>query len=658
MSRTSRATSSSKRSPRVGSSGRPGSDGVMAGPRMPRPRRSRVRRRPGRGHGSHTRNRRRPASLNGPRRGRRYRRRRESRPAMFAHRVRPSGGHHADLRLRRPDGRASARSRPTPSRTPTTCATPRRAALGPARAGRCCASLPTRPRGALDRRPAGPGRRGPRGRPADGGRDPVAQRAAGDRRRPRDRPPRPPARAHLASDRRLRRRPVVRLHCVTTTDPANTRAVFKAYDVRGVVPDQIDETLARRTGAAFVPGRRGPRPSSSATTCGRARRRWPAAFADGRRRGRRRRGDDRAGLDRPALLRLRPPRASRRDVHREPQPGAVQRDQAVPGGRPADRCRHRPARDPRRWSRPPRPTPSRPPARSRSSTCSTPTPPTCSSLAPGRRPPAQGRRRRRQRHGRPHRARRLRPDRRRRSSWCRCTSSSTAPSRTTRPTRSSRRTSSTSRSGCVAEGADLGLAFDGDADRCFVVDERGEAVSPSTLTALIAARELAKEPGADGDPQPDHQPLRARAGRASSAADRCGPGSGTPTSRRPWPRPTRSSAASTAATSTSATSGGPTPGCSPRCTPWPRSPRPTGRCRELLADYQRYRLSGEINSEVADPAAATAAVEAAYADADGAEVDHLDGLTVTTADWWFNVRPVQHRAAAAPQRRGRRRAPP
>ena len=48
----------------------------------------------------------------------------------------------------------------------------------------------------------------------------------------------------------------------------------------------------------------------------------------------------------------------------------------------------------------------------------------------------------------------------------------------------------------VAEGADIGLAFDGDADRCFLVDERGEAVSPSTLTALIATRELAKEPGA------------------------------------------------------------------------------------------------------------------------------------------------------------------
>src|SRR6185369_900289 len=48
----------------------------------------------------------------------------------------------------------------------------------------------------------------------------------------------------------------------------------------------------------------------------------------------------------------------------------------------------------------------------------------------------------------------------------------------------------------VEEGADIGLAFDGDADRCFVVDERGEAVSPSAITALVAVRELAKSPGA------------------------------------------------------------------------------------------------------------------------------------------------------------------
>src|SRR5262249_23928455 len=48
----------------------------------------------------------------------------------------------------------------------------------------------------------------------------------------------------------------------------------------------------------------------------------------------------------------------------------------------------------------------------------------------------------------------------------------------------------------IESGADLGLAFDGDADRCFVVDERADVVSPSVLTALIAVRELAREPGA------------------------------------------------------------------------------------------------------------------------------------------------------------------
>ena len=79
---------------------------------------------------------------------------------------------------------------------------------------------------------------------------------------------------------------------------------------------------------------------------------------------------------------------------------------------------------------------------------------------------------------------------------CRCTSSSTAPSPTTRPTRSTRPTSSTCRRAVVADGADIGLAFDGDADRCFVVDERGEPVRPSAITALVAVRELAKHPGA------------------------------------------------------------------------------------------------------------------------------------------------------------------
>ena len=133
--------------------------------------------------------------------------------------------------------------------------------------------------------------------------------------------------------------------------------------------------------------------------------------------------------------------------------------------------------------------------------------------APARRPsghpPAEGRRRRRQRHGRSHRAQRARRRPATATSYP-CTSSSTARSPTTRPTRSTRRTSSTCRQPVREHGADVGLAFDGDADRCFVIDERGEPVSPSTVTALVAARELAAYPGRDGAPQPDHLARGAR----------------------------------------------------------------------------------------------------------------------------------------------------
>jgi phosphomannomutase len=59
---------------------------------------------------------------------------------------------------------------------------------------------------------------------------------------------------------------------------------------------------------------------------------------------------------------------------------------------------------------------------------------------------------------------------------------------------------------------------------------------------------------------------------------------------------------------------------------------------ELLVDFERYVVSGEINSTVDDPTGIAADIEATYADMDGAAVDHLDGLTVTTDDWWFNVR--------------------
>ncbi|HEX3930456.1 MAG TPA: phosphomannomutase/phosphoglucomutase [Nocardioides sp.] len=189
----------------------------------------------------------------------------------------------------------------------------------------------------------------------------------------------------------------------------------------------------------------------------------------------------------------------------------------------------------------------------------------------------------------------------------------------------------------LVEGADLGLAFDGDADRCFVVDERGRAVSPSTLTALIAARELEREPGATVIhnlitsrfvPQLvtdlGGTPVRTRVGHsfikttmAQTDAVFGGEHSGHFYFRDFW----RADSGMLAALHTLAALA---------ATEAPLS--------QLLADYERYVASGEVNSEVGDPAAAQATVETAYADVPGVELDRLDGLTVTAATWWFNLR--------------------
>jgi phosphomannomutase len=189
----------------------------------------------------------------------------------------------------------------------------------------------------------------------------------------------------------------------------------------------------------------------------------------------------------------------------------------------------------------------------------------------------------------------------------------------------------------VAENADLGLAFDGDADRCFVVDELGRAVPPSSLTSLIAARELAKEPGASvihnlitsrAVPELVRElggiPVRTRVGHSYIKATMAetdaifgGEHSGHFYFRDFW----RADSGMLAALHTLAALA--------------ETDRPLS---SVLDAYERYRLSGEINSAVDDPAATVAAVETAYAGTPGATVDRLDGLTVTTADWWFNVR--------------------
>ena len=188
-------------------------------------------------------------------------------------------------------------------------------------------------------------------------------------------------------------------------------------------------------------------------------------------------------------------------------------------------------------------------------------------------------------------------------------------------------------------GADIGLAFDGDADRCFVVDERGELVSPSVLTALIAARELAKESGATiihilitshAVPEIVREhggtPVRTRVGHsfikatmAETGAVFGGEHSGHFYFRDFW----RADSGMLAALHVLAALGG--------------ADQPLS---ELLGGYQRYAGSGEVNSAVADGAAATAAVREAFGSRDGATVDELDGLTVDLGDGsWFNLRP-------------------
>jgi len=190
----------------------------------------------------------------------------------------------------------------------------------------------------------------------------------------------------------------------------------------------------------------------------------------------------------------------------------------------------------------------------------------------------------------------------------------------------------------IAEGADLGLAFDGDADRCFVVDETGRAVSPSTLTALIAARELAKEPGATiihnlitSRAVPElvtelgGTPVRTRVGHsfikgtmAETDAIFGGEHSGHFYFRDFW----RADSGMLAALHTLAALA-----------------EADVALSELLETYERYPMSGEINSEVADQAAVIAELESAFAGRDGVTTDRLDGLTVSHADWTFNVRP-------------------
>ena len=186
-------------------------------------------------------------------------------------------------------------------------------------------------------------------------------------------------------------------------------------------------------------------------------------------------------------------------------------------------------------------------------------------------------------------------------------------------------------------GADLGLAFDGDADRCFVVDEKGDPISPSAITGAVAVRELAKHPGSTilhnlitskAVPEliAEHGgvPVRTRVGHsnikqkmAETDAVFGGEHSAHYYFRDFW----RADTGMLAALHVLAALG--------------EQDKPAS---ELFAEYERYVASGEINNEVADAAATVAAIEDTYSGVDGVTVDRLDGLTVSAGQWWFNVR--------------------
>ncbi|WP_024806162.1 phosphomannomutase/phosphoglucomutase [Nocardia sp. BMG51109] len=185
-------------------------------------------------------------------------------------------------------------------------------------------------------------------------------------------------------------------------------------------------------------------------------------------------------------------------------------------------------------------------------------------------------------------------------------------------------------------GADIGLAFDGDADRCFFVDETGIPVPPSAIVALIATRELAKVSGSaivynvitsravsEIVTERGGVPARARVGHtfmkalmAERDAVFGGEHSGHYYFRDFW----RADTGTLAAMHMLAALG---------TTDKPLS--------ALVAEYTRYVASGEINSEVADVPGTLAEIEEKYV---GAETDRLDGLTVSLdGGAWFNLRP-------------------
>ncbi|MGN5732955.1 phosphomannomutase/phosphoglucomutase [Arthrobacter psychrochitiniphilus] len=195
----------------------------------------------------------------------------------------------------------------------------------------------------------------------------------------------------------------------------------------------------------------------------------------------------------------------------------------------------------------------------------------------------------------------------------------------------------------VKHGADIGLAFDGDADRCFVIDELGAPVSPSAVTALVARREIARaKKGGEEHPTIIHnlitsravpeliehdggRAVRTRVGHSFIKATMAAEGAvfgGEHSAHYYFRDFFNADTGMLAAMHVLAALG-----------------EQDGPLSDLGREYEPYASSGEINSQLADVPAAVARVRQAYTRED-VVVDELDGVTFTAKDgsWWFNLR--------------------
>jgi phosphomannomutase len=189
----------------------------------------------------------------------------------------------------------------------------------------------------------------------------------------------------------------------------------------------------------------------------------------------------------------------------------------------------------------------------------------------------------------------------------------------------------------IANGADIGLAFDGDADRCFIVDERGQLVSPSTLCGLIARNELQRHRGAkiihnlitsravsEVIVENGGIPIRTRVGHSFIKAEMAATGAvfgGEHSGHFYFADFWNADSGMLAALHAISVLGNTTEPLS-----------------EILKPYNRYADSGEINSRVEDSQKSISRVRAAFESRVGVSLDYLDGMTVSAQGWWFNLR--------------------